>query len=162
MHRSSLLVLLLPCIVCSCVGNGSNAFPNIVHWEGKYKMGLHLTRFESRILREKCICVTVNSGEMISPFENSWFFLELWNSAKHTDTQLLKLPLDLHCNQWHLTCAHIRSPVHRTALETNACGHRTHQLPILAQQLLSCADLIILQKSFDWLLYLHFHWNKSS
>lgn len=50
----------LPCIVCSCVGNCSNAFPNIVHWERKYKVGLHLAWFESRILREKCIIVTVS------------------------------------------------------------------------------------------------------
>lgn len=68
---------LPPCIVCSGIGNCSNAFPDVVHWEGKYKMGLHLAWFESRILREKCIIVTASIDETIYPFKNSGFFWEL-------------------------------------------------------------------------------------
>ena len=36
-------------------------------------MGLHLAWFKSRILREKCISVTVSRDETIYPFENSSF-----------------------------------------------------------------------------------------
>lgn len=98
----------LPCIVCSCVRNCSNTFPNIVHWEGKYKVCLHWAWFECRILREKNALLPQQRWDNLFLWE-LWLFC--YETAKQTDTHMLKLPGDLHCHQWHSACPHISNTV---------------------------------------------------
>lgn len=68
----------LPCVVCSCVGNCSNTFPNIVDWEGKHKMCLHRAWFECRILREKNTLLPQQRWDNVFLWKLWLFSITMW------------------------------------------------------------------------------------
>lgn len=128
-----------PGIVCSCVGNCSDAFPNVVHWEGKYKMSLHLAWLESRILGEYHI-VTVSSGDNL-PIWELLLFWELGNSAKPATYPTLQPETFCFC-------------LYQQSSRKNCLGKlkerdTIYQLPILAPLLLSSADFESQPRSMD-------------
>lgn len=124
-----------PGIVCSRVGNCSNAFPNIIHWEGKYKMGLHLAWLESRILREEHIIVTVSRGDNLSIWELSFLrTTKFCQTYRHTNAKAATYPT--------LQPVAFCLCLYQQFRTKNCLGKlqerdSIHQLPILAVPLLS-------------------------